>query len=75
LLNIYGLKLETIRLYPKKRIKFTAKFVPEVPGNYDINIKYNGYKEKMLTAPSMRVFVVGNLPQASKDKENTTGKQ
>ncbi|MFH1061344.1 MAG: hypothetical protein V1747_00455 [Candidatus Omnitrophota bacterium] len=68
LLNIYGLKLETIRLYPKKRIKFTAKFLPETPGNYDINIKYNGFKTKALTVPSMRVFVVGNLPETSKDE-------
>ncbi|MBU1087395.1 MAG: hypothetical protein KKD05_07740 [Candidatus Omnitrophica bacterium] len=62
MLSIYGLKLENIRLYPKKRIKFTAKFLPETPGNYDINIKYNGYKNP-LSLPAMRIFVVGNLPQ------------
>ncbi|MBU1045186.1 MAG: hypothetical protein KJ915_12405 [Candidatus Omnitrophica bacterium] len=62
MIGIHGVKLETIRLYPKKRIKFTAKFLPETPGNYDINVKYNGYKTP-LSFLAMRVFVVGNLAQ------------
>lgn len=62
MLSIAGMNLDTIRLYPKKRIKFTTSFLPEMPGNYDISIKYNGYK-KPLSFPAMRVFVVGNLPQ------------
>jgi len=62
MLSISGMNLRIIRLYPKKRVKFTTKFLPEMPGNYDINVKYNGYSEP-LVFPAIRVFVVGNLPQ------------
>lgn len=67
LLNIYGLKLETLRLYPNKRIKFIVKFFPEIAGNYNVNIKYYGFKNSALNVSNLQVFVVGNVPQASVD--------
>ncbi len=62
MLSVKGVNLKTIRLYPKKRVKFTTQFLPEMPGTYDISVKYNGYK-KPLVFPAIRVFVVGNLPK------------
>ncbi|MCG2712026.1 MAG: hypothetical protein L6416_06850 [Candidatus Omnitrophica bacterium] len=58
LLDIYGLKLKTIRLYPKKRLKFKTEFIPETAGNYNIKVSYNGFMEEMLEAESITVFVV-----------------
>ena len=58
LLDIYGLKLKTIRLYPKKRLKFKTEFIPEISGNYDIKVTYNGFVEEKLEAESITVFVV-----------------
>lgn len=58
LLDIYGLKLETIRLYPKKRLKFKTEFIPEIAGNYDIQVSYHGFAEERLAAEPITVFVV-----------------
>jgi len=58
LLDIYGLKLENIRLYPKKRVKFVAEFVPEQVGHYQVNVTYNGYSGISLKASPVSVFVV-----------------
>lgn len=60
LLDIYGLKLKTLRLYPNKRIKFKTEFIPEVAGNYDIKVIYNGYIEEKLIADPITVFVVNS---------------
>ena len=58
LLDIYGLKLKTIRLYPKKRLKFKTQFIPETAGNYDIRVSYNGFVEEILKAEPVTVFVI-----------------
>ncbi|MFH1093790.1 MAG: hypothetical protein V1739_06530 [Candidatus Omnitrophota bacterium] len=58
LLDIYGLKLKTIRLYPKKKLKFKTEFIAETAGNYDIKVSYNGFAEEMLEADPITVFVV-----------------
>ena len=58
LLDIYGLKLKTIRLYPKKRLRFKTEFIPETAGNYDIKVSYHGFVEEMLKADPVTVFVV-----------------
>ncbi|MCK4993524.1 MAG: hypothetical protein KAS13_00580 [Candidatus Omnitrophica bacterium] len=60
LLDIYGLKLKTIRLYPKKRLKFKTKFIPEITGPYDIEVRYNGFVEEKLEAEIVTVFVVNS---------------
>ncbi len=60
MLDIYGLKLKTLRLYPKKRIKFKTEFIPEIAGNYDINVTYNGYLEERLQADPVTIFVVND---------------
>ncbi len=60
LLDIYGLTLETVRLAPKKRLKFTAKFTPESSGNYFIDVRYNGFQNKTLSAITVSVFVVSS---------------
>ncbi len=60
LIDIYGLKLKTIRLYPKKRVVFKTEFTPEFTGNYDVNVKYNGFVEERLEAEPITVFVVNS---------------
>ncbi len=63
LLDIYGLTLKTIRLYPKKRIKFKTEFIPEIAGNYDIKVSYHGFEEEILEAEPITVFVVNSRGQ------------
>lgn len=63
LLDIYGLKLKTIRLYPKKRLKFKTEFIPEISGNYDVKVSYNGFVEEKLEADPITVFVVNQGAQ------------
>ncbi len=63
LLDIYGLQLKTIRLYPKKRLKFKTEFIPETAGNYDIKVSYNGFLEETLEADPITVFVVNGRGQ------------
>jgi len=58
LLDIYGLKLKIITLPPKKRLKFTTTFIPEMKGQYEINVRYYGFEEKALVAAPVNVFVV-----------------
>lgn len=58
LLDIHSLKLKKIRLYPKKRLKFTTKFVPEQLGSYEIKINYHGYEDKVLVARPITLYVV-----------------
>ncbi|MCM8813911.1 MAG: hypothetical protein NC924_08270 [Candidatus Omnitrophica bacterium] len=61
LLQIYGLELKKIRLLPKKRIKFNARFTPELLGEYTIQVKYLGYEEKVLTALPLTIHVVKEI--------------
>lgn len=58
LLDIYGVTLDTIRLYPKKRIKFKTNFIPEQVGNYEIKTRYNGYNNEAIEAIPVNIFVV-----------------
>lgn len=58
LIDIFGLRLETVRLYPKKRLKFKIHFIPEQAGSYEINISYHGYYDLVLKASPINIFVV-----------------
>jgi len=59
LLDIYETDLKSIRLYPKKRLKFKAKFSPESLGEYKIKVQYHGYEGQVSLAPVVSIFVVG----------------
>jgi hypothetical protein len=69
MLAIYGMNLKTLELPPQKRIKFTARFIPEMAGNYNVKIRYNGYKEQIIDVPELNVFVVA-APSASLEKKD-----
>ncbi len=61
LLAIYGLELKKIRLYSKKRLKFVTKFTPELLGEYQINVRYNGFGQKPLVGNPVKLFVVRGI--------------
>ncbi|MBU4305312.1 MAG: hypothetical protein KJ893_06810 [Candidatus Omnitrophica bacterium] len=62
LLAIYGLNLQKIKLPPKKRLKFTASFTPEMSGSYEIEARYYGYQDKTIVSSLFKVFVVNPPP-------------
>ncbi|MFH2145129.1 MAG: hypothetical protein ABII75_03765 [Candidatus Omnitrophota bacterium] len=59
LLNIQGINLKKIRLYPEKRIKFIAKFIPELLGEFQIAAKYYGFEDIVLVSNAATIFVIG----------------
>ncbi|MCP4649440.1 MAG: hypothetical protein GY853_05075 [PVC group bacterium] len=58
LLEIYGLDLKTIRLFPGKRIKFPINFSPETLGEHKVHVLYNGFNDKTISVAPVSVFVV-----------------
>ena len=64
MIDIYGLMLKTIELPPRKRVRFTATFVPEMIGSFDVKVRYYGFGEEPITASPVRLFVVAPPPSS-----------
>ena len=58
MLAIYGLKLDTVRLPAKRRIRFTTSFTPEALGTFTVHVTYSGYGAEIFAAAPREVFVV-----------------
>ena len=58
MLAIYGLKLETVRLGAKRRIRFNTAFTPEQLGKFTIKVTYFGHGDDMMTADPKNIFIV-----------------
>lgn len=57
-LVIYGLKLQTLRLYPDKTLEFETKFKPEMAGEYTIEARYYGFGGEVFLAVPVKIFVI-----------------
>ena len=58
LLAIYGLKLKNIRLYAGQTVNFKTNFIPQIVGEHQIKVSYNGFQDLTIVAASRKIFVV-----------------
>ncbi|MBI4846686.1 MAG: hypothetical protein HY810_09510 [Candidatus Omnitrophica bacterium] len=60
LLSIYGIKLKSINLATKRRVKYQASFIPEMNGTYEVKASYSGFRATTIYAEPVSVFVVNH---------------
>ena len=58
LLAIQDNEPEIISLASGKRLKFIARFNPQMSGNYRINVRYSGFAGKTFEAAPISIYVV-----------------